>query len=136
MILRDHAGQVIFAASRWLFNCPGPLEAELAACEEGLRLALHWSQAPLLVEIDCAEIIALLKAGESDRSRNMHQVRDISDLLKERQTEVRKISRLQNKAGHAMAAIGRVQQRTACWLANVPPEISTIVTDDCKTITI
>ena len=34
MILRDHADQVIFAACRWLFDCPGPLEAELATCEE------------------------------------------------------------------------------------------------------
>lgn len=72
MILLDHEGQIIFAACRWLFNCHGPLEAELAACEEGLRLALHRSQAPLLVETDCAEIVALINAGTADRSRNMH----------------------------------------------------------------
>ena len=47
MIRRDHEGQVIFVACRWMFDYEGPLEPELAACEEGLCLALHWSQAPL-----------------------------------------------------------------------------------------
>lgn len=38
MLLRDHEGAVIFAATRVLFNCGEPLEAEMAAMEEGLRL--------------------------------------------------------------------------------------------------
>ena len=115
LILRDHKGRVIFAACRWLFNCHGPLEAELAACEEGLRLFLHWSQAPLVVETDCTEIVSLINAGTVDQFRNMYQVAEIVGMLKERQTHVRKISRTQNKAAHAMAAVERGQQRTA-WL--------------------
>ena len=133
MILRDHEGQVIFAACRWLFDCEGPLEAELAACEEGLRLALHWSQAPLQVETDCAEIITLVKAGRGDRSRNMHQVTEIVHLLNECHTEIHKIiNHGQNKAGHVMAAIGRTQLLGLNMLA--PQEIIIMITDDCKTV--
>ena len=69
MILRDHEGQVIFAACRWWFDCEGPLAAELAACEEGLRLALHWSQALFQVGTDCAKIITFVKVGPGDRSK-------------------------------------------------------------------
>lgn len=42
MILRDHEGAVIFAATHVLFNCADALEAEMAVMDEGLRLALHW----------------------------------------------------------------------------------------------
>ena len=43
MILRNWRGELIFAASRHLQNCKDALEAELAAMEEGLDLAVHWS---------------------------------------------------------------------------------------------
>jgi hypothetical protein len=33
MILRDYHGQVIFAATRVLFNCLDPLQAEFVACK-------------------------------------------------------------------------------------------------------
>lgn len=57
MILRDHLGQVIFAACRFLPWCNDPLEAELAACEEGLSLAQQWSDLPIALESDCAEAL-------------------------------------------------------------------------------
>ena len=64
----------------------------------------------------------------------MNQDAEIVHLLNECHTQIHKISRGQNKVGHAMAVIGRGQQRTACWLANAPQEISIIITDDCKTV--
>ncbi|XBI31369.1 hypothetical protein VPH35_054941 [Triticum aestivum] len=120
MILRDHTDAVIYAACRWIRNCPGALEAELSACEEGMKLALHWTPLPIQVETDCAEILKLLELGSKGRSRNMFQVAAVSEMLQERSMQVTKIGRSQNKAAHAMAAMGRGQQHTACWLANSP----------------
>lgn len=71
MILRDHEGAVIFAATRVLFNCGGPLEAEMAAMDEGLRLALHWSSLPLVVETDCAELLKLVQSKDMEGTRLM-----------------------------------------------------------------
>ena len=87
-----------------------------------------------MVESDCAELVALLSSSTRDQSSNMYQLADVADLLKERETHVQRIGRAQNKASHAMAAIGRGQQCTACWLSNVPQEISTIISEECKTI--
>ena len=134
MILRDHKGMVIYAVCRSLWNCSGALEAELAACDEGLRLALHWTQLPLQVETDCSEIIKLLNSSPTDRSSNMYQVTEIAEMAKERPVHFRKICRSQNNAAHAMAALGRSHQHTACWLANSPKEISIIISNDCKAL--
>jgi ribonuclease HI len=53
IVLRDHAGEVIFTACRNLDTCMDAPEAELAAIEEGIKLALHWSALKIIVETDC-----------------------------------------------------------------------------------
>ena len=52
MILRDDRGEIIYNACRELRTCDNALDAELAACREGLELALHRSNLPILVELD------------------------------------------------------------------------------------
>jgi hypothetical protein len=42
MVLRDSSGGVIFTACRQLINCRDAVDAELAALEEGLNLAMVW----------------------------------------------------------------------------------------------
>ena len=41
MVLRGAAGEIIYTACMQLRTCANGLEAELAACSEGLALALH-----------------------------------------------------------------------------------------------
>ena len=53
-------------------------------------------------------------------------------MLQERSMQVTKIGRSQNKHAHAMAALGRGQQRMACWLANFPQEISIVISNECS----
>ena len=43
MVLRNNDGMVIFAAAREFYNCADALDAELAALQEGLNLALQWT---------------------------------------------------------------------------------------------
>jgi hypothetical protein len=38
-------------------NYSGPLEAEILACLEGLELALIRCQLPIIVEIDCSQLV-------------------------------------------------------------------------------
>ena len=51
--LRDHNGAIIFSSCRFLTSFASPLEAEVAACMEGIALTLEWSKGPFILETDC-----------------------------------------------------------------------------------
>ena len=56
MILRNDDGEVMFAACRTPKNYISTLKLELAACDEGLKLALNRSGEPLKLEMECASM--------------------------------------------------------------------------------
>ena len=44
-----------------IFSCDNGLEAELLVCREGVGLALHRTQLPFVVELDCAKEVMMIK---------------------------------------------------------------------------
>jgi hypothetical protein len=70
MILQNREGPVGFTACISLKNCSSTLKAELAAYDEGFKLALTWSNEP----IDVATAIAIVASKEKDRSALVHLV--------------------------------------------------------------
>jgi hypothetical protein len=86
MVLRDHAGEVIFTACRNLESCTDALEAELAAIEEGLKLALHWSTLKIIVETDCSDAVELISGKKANLSAYAFRITTIRELLWERDT--------------------------------------------------
>uniref|UniRef100_A0ACD5X9B5 Uncharacterized protein n=1 Tax=Avena sativa TaxID=4498 RepID=A0ACD5X9B5_AVESA len=84
MLLRDSNGSVIFAACRWLQTCSEPLEAELAAMEEGMELALHWTHTNVILESDCAEAIKMVQDDKPNLSRHAMRINSIRERLRER----------------------------------------------------
>ena len=118
MILRNTQGNIIFSACRELRTCGNVLGAELAACREGLELALHRTTLPISVELDSSEVVSLIIANSDDRSVHRFVIQEIKSLAS---TEDREISftlcrRSQNKVSHELAAYGRSTPRTAVWL--------------------
>ena len=78
MILRDDRGDIIFNACREINTCDSVLEAELSACREGIDLAVHRTMLPIIVELDSAEAVAMLKAPTTDMSQHRSLVEEIS----------------------------------------------------------
>jgi hypothetical protein len=68
MVLRDTEGLPIFPACNHLDNCQVPLEAELRAGVEGLKLALAHSHLSIIEESDSSLLIEVAKASSMDRS--------------------------------------------------------------------
>jgi hypothetical protein len=102
VILRDHTGQVICAASRQLFRCVDATDAELAAIEEGIAFALAWTTLPFTVESDCLEAIQLIKESTPNTSRYASRIQVIRELLRERNTPLAKIHPLVMQIRRAM----------------------------------
>jgi ribonuclease HI len=90
MVLRDHHGTVIVAAARQLTNCTDALDAELAAIEEGLALALHWTSMNLTVETDCAEAVELIKQTTPNMTIYASRIQEIREMLREREIRMPK----------------------------------------------
>jgi ribonuclease HI len=110
MILRNNLGEAIFVACRSLHHCSGPLEAELAACMEGLELAHQWTTLPIILETDCAEAVAMLSSPGSNASPLAYRIRETKDLINEiRDVKLVKISRDQNRVSHELTKFGRVK---------------------------
>ena len=55
MTPRDDRGGIIYSACRELRTCNNTVRAELSACKEGLELALHRTELPITVELDCTK---------------------------------------------------------------------------------
>ena len=118
MILRDDRGEIIYSACRELRICDNALEAELAACREGLELALHQSNLPILVELDSAKAVSMITTHEMDRSSHRALVVEIRRLAGSdaREISFTICSRQQNMFSHELAAYGRSTPRTTVLL--------------------
>jgi ribonuclease HI len=134
MVLRDSSGGVIFTACRQLINCRDAVDAELAALEEGLSLAMVWTPRNIIAETDCAEVCELIKDSTPNTSTYMTRVGVIRDLIRERAVKVSRVGRDKNCVSHELARIGRVDQKTELWLGDFPPEIRQHIDTDCNFI--
>jgi hypothetical protein len=85
-IVRNHNGEIVLSSCRHLVACRDALGAELKALLDGISLSLHWCNHPLLIEVDCLEIIKLVNNKEVDRSVYLTTIENIKTLMKVRQT--------------------------------------------------
>ena len=117
MILRDDRGEIIYTACRELRTCDNALGAELAACKEGLELALNRTGLPITVELDCAEAVAMITTNVEDRSVHRTRIQEIRDITAAagREISFTLCCSSQNKYSHELASYGRRTPRTAVW---------------------
>jgi ribonuclease HI len=121
MILRDETGSTIVSACRQLFDCSNALEAEAYACLEGLGLALEWTVKPVVVELDCSNLVDAIINHVTDRSPITFLVAEIKDLVNsDRVISIVKVDRTQNRASDCLANFARHERRTMTWCGSGP----------------
>ena len=132
MVLRDATGELIFASHRVLWNCNDALESEISAIMEGLTLAHEWSDLPILIQSDCAEVISALKCSGKNRTVYGHLFDEVKHLMELRDNVLVKIERDQNRVSHCLANIGRTGGSTNCWVRQIPACIAELLLADCN----
>ena len=131
MVLPDPAGAIIYSSCRELRQCSSPLQSELAACVEGLNIAIQWSDVPIIVQTDCVQAVKLITSSVENRSANLMLVQEIKEILNgDREILVNHVRREQNSVSHFLANFGRIKKRTAVWLHSVPDEVHTLCNAD------
>ncbi|KAE8817674.1 retrotransposon unclassified [Hordeum vulgare] len=132
MVLRDHDGNFIFNACRFVYDYDDVLESEIVAIREGLRLALQWSSLPIDVEFDCLEAVAMAKDAGHNLSRHAFLIGEIKQSMGKRVSSITHIRRSHNCVSHAMASFGRRQGRTMVWLGSALDEVLCIASRQCN----
>lgn len=92
--------------------CSYALEAELMACNEGVKMALQWTILPVIIETDCLSVTQMLQEGKMDRSGLAFVTRETKELLSGRWNfTIQKIHRDQNRVSHQLANIARTKKK-------------------------
>jgi hypothetical protein len=130
--MRDSIGTVIFSAYRNLLNCNDALEAEISAVMDGLVLAHQWSDGPIILQTDCANILAAVKKNKRNCSAYSHLVEEVKRLISLREVKLTKITRDQNRVAHSLANLGRTGGSTVCLVHQYPDDIAQLLLADCN----
>uniref|UniRef100_A0A8I7BGW3 RNase H type-1 domain-containing protein n=1 Tax=Hordeum vulgare subsp. vulgare TaxID=112509 RepID=A0A8I7BGW3_HORVV len=131
IILCGEDGQVIFSSCRYLRSCSSALEAELAACMEGIAIARAWSVLPMIIETDCLTAARMIIQDGMNKSPCATMVTQIQRTLEEvGEHVISHVVRSRNKTADALAHTGHVKQRTAIWLRGIPEEVDTLCKKD------
>lgn len=78
-------------------------KAEIDACVEGLRLATEWVRKPIMLESDCADLVATLKATEGDRSLLSFKINEARLSKELPDVNFLAVKREQNSMAHELA---------------------------------
>ena len=65
-----------------------------------------------------------------DRSQNAMIIKEVKELLGERECSITHVSRHQNAVGHRLASFGRVEARTTVWLRSGPANVPQLCLED------
>jgi hypothetical protein len=57
MVIRDHMGHTILAGGSIITKCHSAEEAEANALLDGCRLAMNWTNQPIIFESDCLTLV-------------------------------------------------------------------------------
>jgi ribonuclease HI len=121
VILRDHEGVPIEAASFFFPQVTEPERAELLACRQAVRVAKEYDVRRLVLETDCVGAVNKLRARDLDRSVHGPLVEEIKTLLSEfDDVLICQVRRSGNEVAHRLAKEGCKNKCNSSWSGTFP----------------
>jgi ribonuclease HI len=133
IIICDSSGKPELCAWKSSSDGLNAEEIEALACLEGARLAVQYTGDKVIIESDCATVIAAtLKPGKnrSQLAFIMEELKHASSVL----AEVRYIAvrREQNVVAHELARLVKCTTHSVVWRMQVPQCVESLIVKDCN----
>lgn len=136
IVVRNSTGQVLLTSWRFLRKCAAAEEAELLACCEGLKIVAEWLPMPVILESDCATVIARLQAKGEERSRWTFLLRETKAMMTFiQEVKLAHCNRDCNRVAHELAQLAKQSGHSAVWRDSAPSCIMQTLQQDCIPIT-
>ena len=131
VIVRDHLGQVILSAWKYMDGGGSVEQVEAWACREGLALAPEWAPRPAIVESDCAMVIKYLSCPSVQRSPSTFVIRAaLEEAEKLPAVKFCHVGREQNGVAHELAQMAKRLRHSAVWRERVPVCVEQVYAQD------
>uniref|UniRef100_A0A0D9YAJ6 RNase H type-1 domain-containing protein n=1 Tax=Oryza glumipatula TaxID=40148 RepID=A0A0D9YAJ6_9ORYZ len=132
IVIRDHVGDVLLTSWNVIRSCQSPEEAEAQACRDGLRLAADWIQMPVILESDCANVVASLTSGAKNRSPLWQVFQEIKSILPLLPAfKFNRINRGANEVAHCLSQLARRLKQSSVWRMCAPECVKESLAKDC-----
>ncbi|KAF8754851.1 hypothetical protein HU200_011388 [Digitaria exilis] len=132
VVIRDDAGRVIAASSKFYEHVPDVLTAEAIAARDGVLLARACGHEKIVLEMDNLALVNFLRSDTGERSSIAglwHEIREIGrefDLFL-----ISFVNREGNEAAHFCAKLTSEANRDALWTEAFPIGLMGIADADC-----
>jgi ribonuclease HI len=107
VVVRDHDGRFLAGSCHFFPSLSSPEEAELRACEKGMDLIKRLKLKNVVLELDCAAVVAKLNSVEVDRSSQGLLIEKLKRVLRDvNGHEIKWARRTANTVAHKLAQEG------------------------------
>jgi ribonuclease HI len=131
-VLRDHNGAFLRARAAWCDHVLDALTMEVLALKEGLIMARNMGVRKIYAETDCAEVVHLWNALNTQRSTVNSILGDIKDLSRSfDEFSLLYLHRSCNRVSHECAKQVSKEHRVEEWHVT-PPALVNLLAEDCK----
>jgi ribonuclease HI len=121
VVVRDHDGRFLAGSCHFFPSLSSPEEAELRACEKGMDLIKRLKLKNVVLELDCAAVVAKLNGVEVDRSSQGLLIEKLKRALREVNGHVIKWARrTANTVAHKLAKEGCGMGCSKTWFLFPP----------------
>jgi ribonuclease HI len=131
VVIRDHQGAIILAASMVGTKCRDAQEAEATPIYEGLKIAVEYNLTPSSLESDCATTVAAVNNQSSISSVNWHIYNNIKLYTNVLPNCIfSKVGTNCNEAAHRLAHLATSSGSSNIWLSPVPEAVRELCNQD------